>query len=309
VAVTNAGDAVQIAATKNSVNIQGETGVGISAKGGPIRLIGDATSIETSKLNADTDVSRLKSKLNIIGGDRIVLNGTELIAHGDVASISGSAAALVLSSGAVLGSQSVVVNGNVAIRKGGISVSNIPTIDGSSERVNTPKGGCSLTVDGTIVTTGAIAASQQIVSADGVYARIMAAKNEKVGKLKTSPNKVKIGEHDPLSYEISGSLDTYNKILEYFRDLNKKALFTLKSKACAIWQPLFSKTRGKSKVSVAVDKDKNYIYPGESFWERDGMLLLEDTPSRLYDPELDYTKVGVKTLMLNEPNVEDVKDE
>lgn len=305
VASTNAGDSVQIGAAKRSVSLQGETGIDLCAKTGDIRAIGESLSIETAKMNADTNITRLKSGNTIIGGDRVVINASELVAHGNVASISGSASGLVLSSGAVLGANSFVVNGPTSIRKGGLTISGIPTVDGDSVEVKTNKAPCVLSVDGAIATTGAIAASQHIVTAEGVYANNFAAKTSGVGKLKNRPDKVKIGSNTPLDYNITGNTDTIKDTMTYFKKLKEKALFNLYSKACAIWQPVFSKLGSKLKITIATYKEKNYIYPGKSFWEKDGMLLDEGDEKVFDDPEYTYKTAGVSTLMLNTPNTEE----
>lgn len=300
---TNAGEAVQIGAARRGVDIQGETDIRLSAKTGAVRLMGSATSIESDRLDADTKITRLKSGYSIIGGDRIVLNSTELIAHGSSVNISGSNSSLTLSSGAVLGAQGITINGNVAIRKGGVEVSNIPTVDGTTQNVRTPRGGCSLTVDGIMATTGSIAASQHIVSADGIYARSAAFKSDGVGKLRNSPSKVKISESDPLKYAVSSDNGVIKQTMDYFKELREKVIFDLKSKAFAIWKPLFAKFGGGAGISIATSKDKDYIYPGASFWEKDGMLSTELDESAVGD--IDYRSSGANTLMLNKPNAEE----
>lgn len=300
---TNAGEAVQIGAARRGVDIQGETDVRLSAKTGAVRLMGSATSIESDRLNADTKVTRMKSGYSVIGGDRIVLNSAELIAHGSSVNISGSASSLTLASGAVIGAHGITINGNVAIRKGGVEVSNIPTVDGTTQNVRTPRGGCSLTVEGTIATTGAIAASEQIVSASGVYGSSMAAYTSGLGKLRNRPKKVDISESDPLKYAVSGDNDIIKQTIDYFKELREKVIFDLKSKAFSIWKPLFAKFGGGAGISIATNKDKDYIYPGASFWEKDGMLSTELDEGVVGG--IDYQSSGAETLMLNKPNAEE----
>jgi hypothetical protein len=211
----------------------------------------------------------------------------------------------VLSSGAVFGGSSFLINGNVAVRKGSVKVEGIPDADGNKSDFVAPKSGCSFTVDGVMASTGAIATSSNIVASEGMYARAAAIKEASVGRLKTAPKEVDIGDTKPVEMRIHDTGSIIKSIIKEFEEIKKKTVFNLRSKAYTIWEPLCSKFSNMLKVSVAMGNKQNYIYPGDDFWRAKGMISYNTKYDKEYSPDQTYEMTGAVNLNLNTSNAEE----
>lgn len=307
----NAGKAIQLGSDAESIDIKSANGVNICSDKGSVKLTAKDIACFSEGVNVDCDNTVIvKSKGILAGGGGIVLNGTTVTVHGSSSlALSSTKSALTLSATACLGASSFLVNSNLHVRKTSAKPIEVPDVNGSVSKSTPPTTAGQLTVSGNIQTESGIAATSQITSNTAVIAARVSCKGGflGVGTIYSSPRAVTLNNMSSPAHTPSISATAIKTLIDKYKKIKDKVIFGLASKAFCIWQPLFSKKSGTTKITVVKHDDEHYIYPGKAFWEKEGMLLYDRELEQAVGKESSYKKQGASSLMLNSDNVEELK--
>lgn len=311
----NAGKEVEIAAATEDVVLSAGKCLKVHSAN-ELQLVGNTIALASrSTVSVTCEQLGVRATTAAITGNTISVAAQNVQIVGESQCLLGTTKSIVgvYTTGIVLGGAGVDVRSNLSVSKKGCSISGVLNSELNEITISTPSTAAQITAEGNVVVDGSVNTNSWLQAAGSVYASSMAAHDVTswggIYKLRKPPSKARMSETKEFSVKLGlGALfvGMRDRLASSYKQIVGE-IFSKKSKACTIIEPAFSsKGVGTTPCAIATieyEGKKQYIYPGDSFWNNNGLQIWQEDYLGVGSAE-PREITGTAKLRLNKPNIE-----